>query len=210
MQRHHEPARTDLERVQALLRSPGVSGNARLNLIELEQRLKAGFLPSESRQRIRDLYKRQVDQAGATQTGGQAAGPRRPDSQIDLGKKGPGFEAETARLRLRVAQLERQLAQKAEASEPGQNQNLMIRLETAEKDARTARQAASRLEESLADIRSKANRSANAKVRRIKRVFAQRFHPDQISTSGLDREIRETVFKEFWRELDRIEREEAV
>ena len=56
--------------------------------------------------------------------------------------------------------------------------------------------------------RASANHEANRKIRRIKRIFALHFHPDHVNATGLERDIRETVFKDFWGELDKIERED--
>jgi hypothetical protein len=44
------------------------------------------------------------------------------------------------------------------------------------------------------------------KFRRAKRAFAERFHPDRAMGGTMDRLIREQVFKEFWAELEKIER----
>lgn len=211
MQTHYEPARTDLERVQALLRSPRVGGNARLRLVELEQRLKSGFLSSESRQRIRDLYKRLMDQpAPATAT---AASPESPPS---AGPVVDGCrETDVSRLQRRVAELEYRLDA---TPEPGAGSNgahadeileLRRRLEAAEEAARSARADAERAEQALAHHRASAHHEANKKIRRIKRVFALHFHPDHLTATGLERDIREGVFKDFWGELDRIEREDV-
>ena len=210
MQSQHEPARTDLERVQALLRSPRVGGNARLRLVDLEQRLKAGFLSSESRQRIRDLYKRFMDQPV-------------PETVSAASSESPLFsgavqeacgESDATRLQQRVVELERRLAA---TPEPGGCSNgthadeilaLRRRLEAAEEAARSARSDAERAEQRLAQRRASANHEANRKIRRIKRIFALHFHPDHVNATGLERDIRETVFKDFWGELDKIERED--
>ncbi|NBC32092.1 MAG: hypothetical protein GVY13_05390 [Alphaproteobacteria bacterium] len=215
MQTHQEPARTDLERVQALLRSRRVGGNARLRLVELEQRLKSGFLSSESRQRIRDLYTKVIEEPAPVTAAAEPPGTE-PGADIVLGAKGQGPETEIARLRRRVAELE---AGPAGAPERGTGSKgahademleLRRRLESAEQAARTARADAERAEEQVAHLRAKATHEANKKIRRIKRVFALHFHPDHVTASGLEREIRETIFKDFWRELDRVEREETT
>ncbi|WP_156909988.1 cell division protein ZapB [Rubritepida flocculans] len=44
------------------------------------------------------------------------------------------------------------------------------------------------------------------KFQRAKRAFAERFHPDRATGGTMDRLIREQVFKEFWAELEKIER----
>lgn len=210
MQSQYEPVRTDLERVQALLRSPRVGGNARLRLVDLEQRLKSGFLSSESRQRIRDLYKRFMDQPvpATASTASSESPPSSAEVQEACG------ETNVARLQQRVAELECRLAA---TPEPGAGSNgshadeilaLRRRLEAAEEAARSARAEAERAEQRLAQHRVSANHEANRKIRRIKRIFALNFHPDHVNATGVERDIRETVFKDFWGELDKIERED--
>ncbi len=44
------------------------------------------------------------------------------------------------------------------------------------------------------------------RFQRAKRAFAERFHPDRATGGTMDRLIREQVFKEFWAELEKIER----
>jgi hypothetical protein len=43
------------------------------------------------------------------------------------------------------------------------------------------------------------------KFRAAKRAFAKKFHPDRISAGGVERTVREEVFKEYWAELRQIE-----
>ena len=50
----------------------------------------------------------------------------------------------------------------------------------------------------------------DAKIREAKRAFARLYHPDNIQGSGLDKMIRQEFFKEFWRELERIEKSSAT
>lgn len=40
----------------------------------------------------------------------------------------------------------------------------------------------------------------------VKRSFARLYHPDRTPHVGLERMIREQVFKEFWAEIEKIER----
>lgn len=216
MQGEPQPARTDLERVQALLRSSRVGGNARLRLVELEQRLKSGFLSSESRQRVRDLYRKVIEDPLSTPA---ASEPARPPPEPEAGRSanGQGHSGTDTVVRLlqqRVAELEARVAAGpgAAAGCNGAHADEVVglrrRLEDSEKAASKARADAERAEQGLAQLRTAANHEANKKIRRIKRLFALHFHPDHVTATGTEREIRETVFKEFWRELDRIEREE--
>jgi len=42
---------------------------------------------------------------------------------------------------------------------------------------------------------------------RAKQAFARLHHPDRVQADGIERVIRTEIFKEFWRELERIERD---
>lgn len=46
----------------------------------------------------------------------------------------------------------------------------------------------------------------DAKFRRAKAVFARLFHPDSILDDAVEREIRTEIFKQYWAELERIDR----
>ncbi len=48
--------------------------------------------------------------------------------------------------------------------------------------------------------------SADGRFRQAKTTFARLYHPDRITGDGLEKRIRTEVFKEFWDELERIER----
>jgi hypothetical protein len=42
---------------------------------------------------------------------------------------------------------------------------------------------------------------------RAKQAFARLHHPDRVQADGIERLIRTEIFKEFWSELERIERD---
>ena len=42
---------------------------------------------------------------------------------------------------------------------------------------------------------------------RVKQAFARLYHPDRVQAHGIERHIRAEIFKEFWSELERIERD---
>ena len=46
----------------------------------------------------------------------------------------------------------------------------------------------------------------DVKFKEAKRTFARRFHPNAQSADGREKEIREALFREFWADLERIER----
>jgi hypothetical protein len=45
----------------------------------------------------------------------------------------------------------------------------------------------------------------NSKVSQIKRAFAQKYHPDNHHSNGIEKLVREEIFKEFWEEIIAIE-----
>ena len=49
----------------------------------------------------------------------------------------------------------------------------------------------------------------DARFRAAKAAFARLYHPDRTRTEGIERLIREQVFKEFWAEIERIERQQG-
>jgi len=51
-----------------------------------------------------------------------------------------------------------------------------------------------------------AGNSADGRFRQAKTAFARLYHPDRLSGDGPEKRIRTEVFKEFWDELERIER----
>jgi len=46
------------------------------------------------------------------------------------------------------------------------------------------------------------------KFSKVKRSFAQKYHPNNVNSEGIDRLVREEIFKEFWEEIRNIEDEE--
>ena len=51
-----------------------------------------------------------------------------------------------------------------------------------------------------------AGESADMRFRQAKTAFARLYHPDRFGGDGPEKRIRTEVFKEFWDELERIER----
>jgi hypothetical protein len=47
---------------------------------------------------------------------------------------------------------------------------------------------------------------ADGRFRQAKNAFARLYHPDRLTGDGPEKRIRTEVFKEFWNELERIER----
>lgn len=88
--------------------------------------------------------------------------------------------------------------------------------EIALQDAQRSLQSAARLHadevRSLKTVREAAGVStpkhaAGAKFREAKSAFARLFHPDRAQGDAREREIRTELFKQFWAELERIERQ---
>lgn len=48
--------------------------------------------------------------------------------------------------------------------------------------------------------------TGEAKFRQAKNAFARLYHPDRFAGDGIEKRIRTELFKEFWNELERIER----
>lgn len=51
--------------------------------------------------------------------------------------------------------------------------------------------------------------SPDWKFREVKAAFARLYHPDRTTQAGIERIVREQVFKEFWREIERIDRKNS-
>ena len=48
--------------------------------------------------------------------------------------------------------------------------------------------------------------TSDIKFRQAKNAFARLYHPDRLAVDGAEKRIRTELFKEFWDELERIER----
>ncbi|MGG5808081.1 hypothetical protein [Falsiroseomonas sp. CW058] len=84
-----------------------------------------------------------------------------------------------------------------------------LRRTAAERDAALARVA--RLEARVAELEGELRAAqsptgAEPRFREVKAAFARLYHPDRLGGSGPARRLREEVFKEFWSEIERIER----
>lgn len=51
--------------------------------------------------------------------------------------------------------------------------------------------------------------SPDWKFREVKAAFARLYHPDRTTQAGIERLVREQVFKEFWLEIERIDRKKS-
>ena len=67
---------------------------------------------------------------------------------------------------------------------------------------------AKELEGQLTNRRPKNAEDDNHKFAQTKRIFAKLYHPNAlVGLSPLEKMVRGELFKEFWKELERIERE---
>jgi hypothetical protein len=48
-------------------------------------------------------------------------------------------------------------------------------------------------------------RGGNDKFARVKRAFAQKFHPDSVEADGIEKVVKNEIFKEFWEEIRKID-----
>ena len=150
----------------------------------------------------------------------------RPVDAIDPAARLARVESELkdARWRIRTLQDENQnlMQELAVASAKGAQDAGSLRLKLQEAEARVRRceerlaeaerAAQTRLAErptALALALTPAPTAEGASDRRfqeVKRTFARRFHPDFVNADGMERALRIDLFKEFWGDLERIER----
>jgi len=49
------------------------------------------------------------------------------------------------------------------------------------------------------------SKKKNDKFDQVKKAFARKYHPNNIQSDGIDKLVREEIFKEFWKELQKID-----
>ncbi len=186
----------DQDQVEALLKSGRLSGNNLLTVLDYERRLHNGFLSNEDRSHLRALYAWYITGGGAS----SAESRRAPANGMRIDARGSPttrlHEAEEAltAARQRIAELEQALGQNERTAA-----DLLRRMEG------RARQAELKLKDHL-DRAVGGHDAADHKFRQAKRLFARLYHPDHAKGDGLERLIRAEFFKEFWQELERIDR----
>lgn len=111
-----------------------------------------------------------------------------------------------ARAQIRV--LEIRIKQLQEASPPENANELRERLNDCQEKGRLALQQRDQAREELEKIRKgkDSTRSSDTKFKAAKVAFARLYHPDNIRVDGIDKIVRTEIFKEFWRELEAIEK----
>jgi hypothetical protein len=89
-------------------------------------------------------------------------------------------------------------------------QSVLVRcqeeLQAAREDATKAKARADAAEANARASSGAASPGADGKFQAAKRAFARLYHPDNIKADGLDKVIRAEIFKEFWRELESIQK----
>lgn len=128
------------------------------------------------------------------------------------------MDLKEARWRIRTLQEENQGLQQEVAVAGGKGAQeigaLRLRLQEVEAKARRCDERlaeAERAAQARAGDRSTlpvpaAEGASDRRFQEAKRAFARRFHPDFVNATGTDRALRIDLFKEFWADLERIER----
>ena len=204
------PLHRYLDKVRELLRSDRLPSDYVMQLLDYERRLKGGFLPSADRNFIDAVYQwyqqgeAQIRQSAdllpqADDAAGQALAATLQDRLA-------ANERELAQARARIRELEASLAERSRQADDDVSA-LQTRLEGAEAEV-------SRLHHRLEVLGNGHHNDAGAdnhdhKFREARRSFARLYHPDHVPLDDSDRETRAEVFKEFWAELERIDRGET-
>ena len=195
------------EKVRELLRCERLPSDYVMQLLDYQRRLKGGFLPTEDRNFIDAVY--EWYQQGEEQAR-RAAGPVHQGGADDqalaatLQDRLTETEHQLGRARTRIRELEEELAERIRDHDES-TAALQTRLEAVEADARRYRQHL----EAIGAGKTADVEQLDHKFREARRTFARLYHPDQVPADDSDRTIRAEVFKEFWAELDRIDRGES-
>ncbi|MFN8720594.1 MAG: hypothetical protein ACK5YI_07170 [Rhodospirillales bacterium] len=147
--------------------------------------------------------------------------PRVPDdAEIRARLARAEMELKDARWRIRTLQEENGGLQQelAVANAKGSQEVGVLRLRLQEVEAKARRcderlaeaerAAQARPPERLPSIAvpTPAEGASDRRFQDAKRAFARRFHPDFVNATGMERTLRIDLFKEFWGDLERIER----
>lgn len=124
---------------------------------------------------------------------------------------------ESSHIRVPISELSR--CQQALQHAMADHKDTQLRLLAAQENARHAlermKQAESRAAAAEGNARAaqrgaagqqSAHTGRDEKFRASKRAFAHLYHPDNVKVEGLDKIIRAEIFKEYWRELETIEK----
>lgn len=186
----------DYDQVDALLKSGKLSGNNLLQVLDYERRLHNGFLSNEDRSHLRALYAWFITGGGAKVDPAHSAA-----NGVRMGSDAP-----TAQLR-EAEQAVIQARQRIRELEEAIDRNDREAAERLRRMESRAHEAEQKLKE-RADHAIHDGRANDQKFRQAKRLFARLYHPDNAKGDDLERLIRTEFFKEFWQELERIDRGE--
>jgi hypothetical protein len=171
----------DEQMVRVLLSSKRISPNNRLLLADYDKQLRAGFLANQERNFIRALFAWHEAQAvEAEGEAGEAGAMAREAASIST--------VHTLKMRLSEAQ---------------------GRLSALERQHDADLKRIALLEEALHKAKaegSEAQAAGDDRFKHAKRAFARLFHPDNRHGSDTEHRVRADMFKEFWGELEKIER----
>ena len=145
----------------------------------------------------------------------RAADPARPVPASPRAAEAAPSKAELERARRELGEAQEQIRRlediNAELREKGKKvvadrDQWEERSKELEKELARAR-AAPRTARPGAAFGQKAAADSNAKIKKAKIAFAKICHPNNTRNSGTDASIRADIFKEFWDQLEKIERE---
>ena len=173
----------DEDMVRALLSSKRISPNNRLVLADYDKQLRTGFLSNKDRNFIRALYAWHEGQ-------GEGASADAASVMEDVTAVST---VQTLRTRLHEAQQ---------------------RIAALEGQIEVDHKRIALMENALHKLRSKTTENSTSskgddRFRHAKRSFARLFHPDHRHGSEIEQQIRAEMFKEFWVELEQIERNDC-
>ena len=195
------------EKVRELLRCERLPSEYVMQLLDYQRRLKGGFLPTEDRNFIDAVYEwYQQGEEQARRTAGPVSQGGAEDQALAATLQGrlADSEHQLGRTRTRVRELEEELAERTRAHDEA-TAALQSQLEAAEADVRRYRQHL----EAIGAGKAADVEQLDQKFREARRTFARLYHPDNGPADDSDRTTRAEVFKEFWAELDRIDRGES-
>ena len=193
--------------MRELLRCERLPSDYVMQLLDYERRPKGGFLPTEDRNFVDAVYQwyQQSEEQAKRAAGpipqsgdaeGQALAATLQDRLADS-------DHQLARARATIHELEAELAERIRKHDEA-TAALQERLEAAEAEARRYRQHL----ETIGAGKTADVEQLDRKFREARRSFARLYHPDNASADDTDGATRVEVFKEFWAELDRIDRGE--
>ena len=195
------------EKVRELLKCERLPSDYVMQLLDYQRRLKGGFLSTEDRNfvdAVYEWYQQGEEQARRAAGPVSQGGAEHQALAATLQDRLAESEHQLGRARTRIRELEEELAQRIRDHDEA-TAALQAQLEAAEADVRRYRKHLDAIGAGkTADVEQ-----LDQKFREARRTFARLYHPDHVPADDSDRATRAEVFKEFWAELDRIDRGES-